>query len=286
MRSRLLIAGAVALLMAAQVPGVLANEVKSSATVKNKDPSIESILLLASDDDPGTSGLQLSIDPGAERVLPLEVEVSDANGWNDLSKVNARLLDPTGVLLHERELVRVENGHGRLATFNTTYTFPFWMPAGEYTVEITVKDKPGARVTSAWTFEVVPTLAMVLDARSISFGGDLEPGQNNSHDPASVVIRNMGNTKLDLGMSGSDLTNATFDASIPADKLRFSLAQTMENERSLTRSLLVVDDFDLAPGADAAQSVYFALYMPTGDEQYVPAATYRGSLILSAVVSE
>ena len=289
MRARILLTGIVALLVAAYLPSVLAAEVKSNATVKNRNPVVEAIFLDTSDDDPGTAGMQVAPTPGGNRTIPIGIRVSDGNGWNDVTRVSYRVLAAVGGPLKSGDAARDGDGTGRMVTYTGEITIPFWQAPGNYTVEATVEDRTGQTTTATWNYEVVPTLAMVLDSASVSFGGpdgELEPGMSNRQNPAMVLIRNLGNTEIDLGFSGTDLESPpSYGATIPVNRLKYSAKPDLSDERPFSKLLQTDSGFNLKPGPDAVRPVFFVLQMPTGDEQYVPATTYQGGITLSAVVS-
>ncbi|HWG91408.1 MAG TPA: hypothetical protein VNZ52_11230 [Candidatus Thermoplasmatota archaeon] len=285
---RALVLGLGALLCAAALPSVLAESVNSEARVKNKDPLLEDITLTAGDDDPGTAGMQVSPTPGTSRDLSFRLRASDANNWRDIAKVTYELKGPGGQKLAEGTATPEGEGTGRSCTYAFSWTLPYHQTPGLYTVEAKVTDKVGGTGKLEWTFEVLPTLAMVLDQTALNFGGrggTLEPGTSNLDAPATIVVRNMGNVGLDLGLSGTDLVSTEYDARIPVKKLTYSTNPTMLGAMPLSTSLATDPGFDLAPGAAATKTAYFVLYTPTGDEQYVPASTYKGTLTLSAVVN-
>lgn len=266
--------------LAAAIAPATANQMQSEARVTNDAPDVASITFKTRDDDSAQPGLQIAPEPGIVRRIVVDVAVEDDNGHRDVRAVQVEVRAPGNTSTFVGPFAaKFESGRGRGATYAAGFDLPSWSAAGVYTVVATIQDAPAARGTGYASFEVLESLALGVGSSDISFG-TLSPGAVTS--PASVAVSNHGNVAIDLEVSGTALASA--DASIPAGRIRTGLSSGGVTS-PLAIDPMLIPDFDLAPGQDASRLLWFQLHVPSGDEQYVPQGTYRGTIALSAVVS-
>ncbi|MBI4392728.1 MAG: hypothetical protein HY556_02885 [Euryarchaeota archaeon] len=264
-----------------------ADQVHSQASVKNKGPHVVGIDFADADDDEGTPGIQISPVPGGSRTFSLMAHAQDDNGWQDISGMSLKFKRPDGSQVGG-DVSGADRGHqGRSRDFAASFTLQHYDPPGTYELEAEVSDGAGDKESLIVVVTVQQLLAFSLDASSISFtAGSLDPGSSTHSGPSTVGIINKGNVKIDLQVSATDMAAQGFDASIPAGRIKYSNAADMAGEVGLASAPSTDASFDLLPGSGAVRSAYFDIHVPTGDEQFVPAATYTGSISIGAVVSQ
>lgn len=264
-----------------------ADNVESKASVKNKGPQLIQVDLSSSDDDSGTSGVQVSPVPGGAKTVHVVARAQDDNGAKDIESMTLSLIAPDGSTMPPNVNGASGAEQGRTKEFTAQFTLQYYDPPGTYTVRASVVDRKGDSSTLDGTFEYLQLLAFSLDASAIDFdSGALDPGSSTHSTPASVAVRNTGNVMIDVQLSATDMRADGFDASIPADRIKYSSASDMSGEVGLGAVPHTDPAFDLAPGSGASRAAYFDVHVPSGDEQFVPATTYTGSISIGAVVSQ
>ncbi len=263
------------------------NEVQSSASVKNVGPEDLTLDLSAADEDLATPGVQVSPVPNGAVTVTAVASASDRNGWQDLANAKMTVYDPNGnVYAGPFDAPAKGDGTGKRKEFEAAFPLQFHDLPGTYTVVLTVKDRKDDTAVENATFEYQELLAISLDATVMNFGnGELGPGASTHGAPSSVVVRNAGNVELDLRLSANGLSTADAAALIGPDRIKYSGDETMANEMALSEDGVTDDAFDLAPGAQATRPAFFDIHVPSGEEQYVPADTYTGRIVIGAVVS-
>jgi hypothetical protein len=108
----------------------------------------------------------------------------------------------------------------------------------------------------------------------------VDPGVRTS--AAQLTVQNQGNVAIDLVTSGSNLQHEGGEVEINVDRVRYDLvSDEFENENSLS-STPTQKSYGLAPGASSTGGTWWALDVPSGEDQYIPAGEYQGTLTVSA----
>lgn len=290
MQSRVLTI-ACALLALQVVPFGAADQTDVDSRIKNQPPMV------------------IQIEGVPERVVPLaggarEVTFSfmarDPNGWQDIVRAEVGLYQTDNLtFMRHANVTGVSGGNGASHWFNATFMMWYYeMPTStqNYTLHIRVVDQKDAWSKARYAeFEYAELAAIsitttdsesTLDANgtgnedpALGFGSTA-PGE--SSDTSATLITNTGNVVVDLEVYGTDLVNAE-GYTIPVSSVRYDVDSSLTNESALTHGATVLSDFDLQPGSDSSKAIYWVLRVPTGDEQYVPAGTYAGSVTISAI---
>ena len=279
-RSRIALAILAAAALAA--PLALAEDIDTEARVKNKDPTMTAITL--SDDEPGTAGYQVQPVAGGTKTVTVSFSTNDGNGNADIEKVDFSVLRPDQSALHTTLTATGGSSQGTTREWTATFDVEFHEPPGTYTVSARVEDVKGGEGVLTQTFAYQELLAFDPNPKTVEFSAtDLEPATNSP--VAGVGVRNMGNVALDAQVSGTDMDAATFDASIGVERVKYGLAPDLGDAVSLGTSPTTLTTFDLAPGAASVRDIFFRVDVPSGEEQFIPADTYQGSITIGAGVS-
>lgn len=258
-------------------------EVQSSASVENAKPAGLAIDFGRNEDgDPSAPGAQIIANVEKPTTVVIQGRADDGNGWRDLSSASITIKGPTGEIKPVTSATPTGEGQGRTVEFSAKFELPAGVAPGNYDVTFSATDRVGASDQVAAAFTVVPMLGIALDASSISFGKGLGPGSTSHASPASIGIRNVGNVIMDIHVSASPLRGEASGESISADHVRYSHSASMSGEVTLSKDGSTDQGFNLKPGAPA-KLAYFDIHMPTGDEQYLPADTYRGTITIGSV---
>ena len=226
---------------------------------------------------------------GGTTNVTATIVVTDLNGCNDLSKVEAEVLTPTDAVHVARAAATyVSCADGSAATYRYVFPMRFHdapaaLDAG-YKLSVVATDKQGATGTnlaSLLVFGYAELAALQLDLATFDFGADLAPGAQSATVP--LAVQNAGNTRIDAQLAGTAMAHASEDAALPVESLRYASSSDMQDAMPMGATAATLDGFDLAAGAASARSLYWALSVPSGEAQWVPSGTYAGTVTVSAV---
>ncbi len=248
-------------------------QLSSTASIGNAVPLITEIDLPAS----------VSPVAGDTQEVSVTIDVADNNGWQDLVELRVTVEAPdTTTHVVQASAVSNEDGSGVSKSYSYAFDMEYYDEPGTYKVIAVAEDADAAvSATTEQTFDYEELAALSLQESSLAFGS-IDPGVRSSTSNLTVV--NTGNVDIDLETSGTALVNAD-DASIEisVDRVKYDVdSDAFESEQSLTGSP-VTNAFALAPGASSTGGTWWALEVPSGEDQYIPAGSYEGSVTVSAV---
>ena len=262
---------------------VLAEGKPGQAEIRNQAPSVISVEVVT-DDDPGTTGTQINPVPGSTKSVLLSLTASDPNGHNDLVSTTVSVTAPDGSPLTPSSAFSLVSGTGARGVFEVNFDLPYyWAPGGGYLLSATVTDAAGATGSSSGApaeFSVAEAIGLSLNTSTIDFGVT-DPGQTSS--AASVVGENKGNVTIDVVLSGTPLVFGS--NSIAIEKVDSASDSAFTSPTALSGTGQTLTDYNLAPGLGSTRQVYFQLRTPSGEEQYLPAGTYVGTINVVATGS-
>ncbi len=269
----------IALLCAGLVLGSVAPsttaELPSGASIGNALPVIANVDVPAS----------VSPEAGTTKEVAVTITAADDNGWQDLSAVRVTIEDPSGAT-HVTESTAVSNGDGSgvSETYDHAFDMDHYDTPGTYTVVVVAEDAQGALSSTAEeTFVYEELAALSIAQASLSFG-TVDPGVRS--DASQLTVQNEGNVDIDLETSGTPLAHTSEPVEIAVDRVKYDLdSDAFNNEQSLSATPFVNEGFALAPGASSTAATHWALDVPSGDDQYIPAGSYEGTVTVSAVKS-
>lgn len=277
MRSHMIALMITGFVVAASVAPLGSAQLSTSAVVGNLVPVVQDV------------AVNSTVNPtaGGTTLVPVTITISDANGFQDLVGVTVTVYKPDGSTVHIAGANASSNadGSGVAETFDYDFTMAFHdAPAignDTYKVVAVAEDAAGGvSVPFTATFSYTELVAMSLDVASLDFGA-IDPGARSSS--ATLTVTNKGNTLLDLDSSGTGLAHEG-GQTIAVDRVKYDLVHSnMTTERALTSTPYTNAGFDLAFGPSVSQATTWQLDVPSGEEQYLPAGSYSGTVTLSAI---
>lgn len=276
----------IALVVAAAAHPVHAGT-QSRAKVSNAEPQVVSVLVLT-DDDSTQGGAQIDPTAGGLRGFDVEFEVEDRNHHEDLASAGCTTYTPDGSV-HEEVGAVFRDGQGKRSMWDTSGTIESHDPPGFWRIVCHAYDETmveenrtrGRDNMFEATFEVRTLAAIQIRESVVDFtsGGTMDPGTTTT--PSSITIENMGNVQVDLEVSGTDLVGDA--ATIAVERVLHALNETMSPGAALSTSGTTVSDFDLAAGEGSTKPLWFTLTIPSGEDQFIPAGTYSGTVTITAL---
>lgn len=272
------------LLVVTLIVAGVAQSAPSRVEIVARGPQAQQPDTSSADDDPGKGGTQINPSAGQTRGFPADVIVYDANGHNDISRVNVTVLRSDNVTVHQSGIEATKlSGGGTRATYRATVTMASDDEPGLYILRAAALDRDAA-VTFAWTnFSYEPLAALTLDRESVSLAPagstGFEPGSDTTETPIEVDVTNGGNVDVDLTLAASALSNATYQASMPPSSLLASRSSNMSSALALETTAGTLTGPSISPNATAA--LYIGVQVPAG----LRPGDYVGELTVGAVAA-
>ena len=180
--------------MAVGVPMAMGESAVSQATVGNEAPDVVSVSVSP---NPVTMS-----ECGATTPITVTAQVSDANGCDDILKVEITATTVGGVTglpisMSESSCV------GTDATYVGTVDLPCCTAEGDYTVTVTVTDKGTTPLTDTGIGNFhVDALTAISVTTPVDFGA-IAPGNSGT---GTSTVKNIGNNPVEIAASPSDMT--------------------------------------------------------------------------------
>ncbi|MBW3582864.1 MAG: hypothetical protein KY455_07175 [Euryarchaeota archaeon] len=280
-----LVLSVVAVVAALGLPAEAGTEAK--AKVKNNEPQVVAVNLLT-DDDASQGGAQVDPVAGGLRAFDIEFEAEDRNNHRDIASGGCSVYQPDGSL-HEELGAVFRQGDGKRSLWDTSGAIAYHDPPGTWRVVCHATDNqmaqahaaPQANNTLEAVFEVRTLAAIEITETAVEFtaGSEMEPGTTTA--PTSITVTNLGNVQVDIQVAGTDLAGA--QATIPVGRAAYSEDDAMTNASALSTTSTTMSSFDLPPGDGSSKPLWFTLSIPSGDEQFIPAGTYAGTVTVTAL---
>ncbi|MBI4738527.1 lamin tail domain-containing protein [Candidatus Woesearchaeota archaeon] len=246
--------------------------------VTNSQPQIDQILV-APDEDLLASGVQILPFPGQNATVNVTAVVTDLNQHTTIASVKG-LLQPFGRVFYLNKTGFI---NATTALFQGTSYLQFFEASQNYSIVLDATDDTNASVAAAAPFQYSSVTAIELETAALNFGflsagaATFLLGDALFGTVSQPTVRNIGNSKIDLGIKGSAL--ASGGASIPVSSIKYTFDASFSSNVSGTLSTsMSMKPAGMAPGA--------ASYVPLSLELTVPAGTksglFNGQLMLAA----
>lgn len=253
------------------VPSPQSNRQDSIVVLLNVfEPSVGFGSVFVADDDPDAPGVQ---------VVPIAANTKQV-------MVGAVIIDPEGV--SNSSVVAVVGGRSYQLTvvsanlthaaFSGNVGMRFFDPAGNYTVVFSAVSgkKSGSRVLS---FEYLSLAAIAIDASSLNFSGlpnslVQQVGDSDMSTAKSSTVHNVGNTDIELGLSGTDFISGSGSVSI--SNMEVCLGTSFGQDSVSIASFAQYIPSAISP--DEKRPLSYRMYIP----QSAVSGSYAGSLFVSA----
>jgi hypothetical protein len=253
-----------------------------SVDVLNNAPVVTYVELSA-DDDPSAEGTQIMPVPEGNRQVLIDVQVTDTDGIAGIQSVIALVQGPDRAW--DVDLSLEEMLSNTTAVYNGSIDLAYHYSAGDYNVSVTANDSSMSG-SVATGFEYMSMTAISIDATALHFtGARLGQTADLLGDFAlstldAPTVRNVGNTHIDLGLYGTDLTSG--QESIAISNIRYSLDNDFSSSVSgVLGSSMQIQGLGLANGEDSVTSLGFQIYIPTE----TPNGNYTGQISVVALSS-
>ena len=248
--------------------------------VQNNAPVFNSFAIIG-DEDNTTTGIQIAPTPAGTKNIFISAEVSDADGTEP--SVTAVVTGPAGQ--KNITLSKTADISNTTWLFNGTIQMRFYDSPGSYNISITAGDT-SSNTTKSLIFDYLSMAAISIDSTSLQFKG-AKPGKTTEikgdfalSTKDSPTIRNIGNTPIDIGLHGTDLTDGTKNISI--DNVKYSFDNDFNSALAGTvRKNMAIQNLRLVNAADSVISLSFQLFVPASTQS----GNYTGKVTLIAISS-
>ena len=243
------------------------------AVVEGSAPLIDSFSILTDDDS--APGIQIHPIPKKNKTIEVETVVTHLNGNGFIESVELSVEGRKINMTRGRDL------NDTSSVYEASLEMNFYDEPGEYQANLKVNDKAGFTLNSQIVFEYMALIALEIDTQSVEFrampGKSSEiVGDSDESTNTNVTIINIGNSAVDIELSGTHLTGSSEVIDVSNIMYTFngdygsgtagSLSSTEETER-------------IGIPAAARQSLSFRLDVPTGTSP----GNYTGTITLTAV---
>jgi len=249
-------------------------EITIVAIVQGSFPVINSFTILT-DDDSSSVGNQIHPVPRQNKTVEVESVVSHDNGNG---YVNSVVINIGGINI---SMAKQQELTATTAKYNAKFNMSYYTTAGNYTANLTVTDNGGLIVNSVANFEYASLIAIHIDTASLQFAampGMVSEiiGDADEATTTNATIQNIGNTFLDIELSGTNLTSST--GVIDVSNIQYTFNGDYNNSLAGVLSY-AKQTKQLAMEAASVLPLSFKLSIPTATAP----GNYTGTITLMAV---
>lgn len=243
------------------------------AVVEGSSLLINSFSILTDDED--SPGIQVHPIPKKDKTVEVVSIVTHLNGNAFIESVE---LSVDG---RQISMTKESDVNGTSSVYEASFEMKFYDEPGEYKINLTVTDKSGVTINSSLDFEYLTSIALEIDTSSLEFrampGKSSEiSGDSDESTGSNVTIINIGNSAVDVELSGTNLTGS--DGVIDVSNIMYtfngdynnSMAGTLSSSEEIKR---------IGIPAAAKQPLSFRLDVPAATSP----GNYTGTITLIAV---
>jgi len=223
--------------------------------------------------------IQIIPTPGENKEISIKAEIEHTAGINLINNITALFKNNT------INFSQTQNISHSIAIFTASIFLDYYDNPGNYSVKVTANGDDDLNTSLNISFEYQTMAAFDIDTQSVNFGtvklgsfidiiGDLDYSTKDS-----TTIQNMGNTKLDLGVSGTNLSSN--QSIIPVRNIRYNFGNLELDNASTTKLEDFVTIKDLNLKTRDQTSMNLRLFIPT----HTTPGSYNGMLRLIAISS-
>ena len=250
-----------------------ASHISVVAIVESSFPTINSFSIITDDED--APGIQIHPIPKKKKAVEVRGVVTHFNGNDFVEKVE---LEVDGRKLN---MTRETDLNDNNSLYEAEFEMNFYDDPGNYPVNVTVTDKAGFTLNYSMAFEYLTSIAIEIDTSSLEFravhGKSSEiSGDSDETTKNNVTIRNIGNSVVDVGISGTNLTGSS--GVIDVSNIKYTFNGDYEN--GMAGSLSPEEETErIGIRAAARQPLSFRLDVPTATSP----GNYTGTITLIAI---
>ena len=240
-------------------------------------PVIENITILT-DDDKLSAGTQVMPLPNSQKDVKISAKITFPGGYNAnctaVASVNSRTY----------ALARTNIVNANTAVFNGTLRMEYYDEPKNYTITVAAANQHNIVSSAGKSFQYLTLTGIELDAASLSCNlaaGSVCDiiGDRNMSTPNKVTVKNIGNTVVDVGVSGTNFVSGS--SSIPVASIEYAFSPAFTNAAVLSSSSQV-SSIGLGYGAAAFRELSFRIHSPVGSAS----GSYVGRISVMAVKSD
>jgi len=240
-------------------------------------PVIENITILT-DDDKLTAGTQVMPLPNSQKDVKISARITFPGGYTQNCTVIASLNS------RSYTLARTNTVNANTAVFNGTLRMEFYDEPKNYTATITATNQHNTVSSAGKAFQYLTLTGIELDAASLSCSlaaGSVCDivGDRNMSTKNRVTVKNIGNTVVDVGVSGTNFVSGS--SSIPVGSIEYAFSSAFTNAVVLSTSSQL-NSIGLGYGAASFRELSFRIHSPVS----TPSGSYLGRISVTAVKSD
>ena len=250
------------------------NSTKITIVASNSPPNITSIFV---DDGTFVPSGEIDLSPGGIKVVICNGTADDPDGFSDLSIVSAVFYaSGNGTLptypadnntLYKNSSCTLSGGYSTTKkNFNCSFSLFYYAQNGTWTCNVTVNDTKSENFSAAAFSKVNNLLAFNISSLEINYG-NIAPG-GASASSSVYYITNLGNTKIDISLNGTNMSCTSSGLIIPTAQ-HYNVTgtdQAYAQMRALAFSSFLASDFDLDKKitTDSNRTTYWRIQVPVG----------------------
>ncbi|MEM3370856.1 MAG: hypothetical protein QW471_04155 [Candidatus Woesearchaeota archaeon] len=238
----------------------------------NRPPLITSILL---DDDILAPSFQIDLSAGSTKRVNCNGTIQDPDGISDIVSISAVLYaSGNGTLptfpednntLYRNYSCSLSQINLTSGSFNCSFALWYYAQNGTWTCNVTINDTKSHYASAIINSTVNELVAFEVFPLTVDYG-NMAPG-STSASSTNLLITNMGNTKIDLILNGTNMSCTL--GFVGASNQHYNLTgfdQEYSNMRALTELPFTASDFDLQKRvtSEANRTAYWRVQIPTG----------------------
>ncbi len=235
-------------------------------------PIFFSSINLTEDDDALTPGTQIMPIPKASRNVGIRAIIS------------GNIQNASVSIGQEQHLMAfIGSINSTAGIYEANISIPFYMNAGNYSISLIAEGYNSQSSATSVNFSIMSMISIEIDTNKVFFSassgsfseveGDLDFSSNGM-----VTLRNTGNTPVNFGLSGTDLSYGNRIIGIGNISYTFDNDYGSQLSGTLSHSI-GAKEVELQPGPSSMQQLSLKLNVPVGTSS----GNYTGKIFLSAL---
>jgi hypothetical protein len=199
---------------------------------------------------------------GKQKRIDFEAEATDVNGVSDIKQLKAKVKSST------ISLANTENLSANDALYSGSAFMDFYDSPGTYQLNITVTDTGGCSSTFTANFTYLEIISLDTDASTIYFSSgpgssDEAIGDLDMQTDSKPTIQNIGNSPIDIWISGTDLSYGQYR--IESESIEYTFLDDVFSGalHGLLKNNPEMKEINLEPGSDSMREMSLRFSSPS-----------------------